>query len=84
MKYIVIKCDSAAVMPDANITNEQVEFTMNNDYKYLSAFPLCEDGSFVAMASKNLKEWAICVGAYLDGELINLNDFAKQVEALSK
>lgn len=41
-----------------------------------------EDGSYVPMASKDLDDWCICIGAYVDDEPIDLLGFAKQIQEM--
>ena len=66
------KCD-----PDEDI---QIRFIENDEYRYLTALPLCEDGDFIPVCSKDGKEWHHCVGAFdFDGNIIDLEDFRKLV-----
>lgn len=84
MNIEIVKIDSAVVMPDAEISENEISFTPNTEYKYLSAFPLCEDGSYIAVASKDMKEWVLCIGAYINGKAVDVRDIANQIAKMSK
>lgn len=83
MQIGVIKCDKAVVFPDATMTDNAIEFTENSEYKYLSAFPILENGDFAAVASKDMKEWVLCIGAYIDGEMVDVREIAKQLQDMA-
>lgn len=82
MKIPVIQCEKAFVFPDATITDDDVSFVENDDYKFLSAFPLFEDGSYAPMASKDMKDWVMCIGAFVDGDPVDLLKFVKQIQEM--
>ena len=81
-KIPVIEIDSAACgcdMERKTINGEAgVEFHDDADYKYLTAFPCGE--FWCAFASKDLKEWAFCFGATIDGNKIDIMEFTKDIQ----
>ena len=79
---VIIKINSAATVTDAVITEDGVTLRENPDYRYLSAFSECaEDGSYIAMCSKDLKEWVVCVGAVgTDGIPLNVKEIAEMIQ----
>lgn len=83
MEIGVIRIDGAYVVPDSKMktTDDEVEieFIINHEYKYLSAFPIFEDGGYAPVASKDLKSWVICYGAILDGNPLPLLDVVDQL-----
>lgn len=67
----ILKCDSAVVFADAVMTNKAIEFQANDEYKYLTAFQVFDGGGYSAVASKDMKEWVLCIGAFIEGEKID-------------
>lgn len=89
MNIDVIKIDSACVAPDTKVDANVgdaigIELIENDEYKYLSAFPLFENGDFAPVASKDLESWVICYGARLNGKALNLLDLVDQIKDRAK
>ena len=86
IKLPVMEIDSACAAPDTVFDgidgdNAIIRLIEDKDYKYLTAMPgLTESGDYVALCSKDLKNWVVCLGAIKDGEKIDLIAFAWAIE----
>ena len=81
---VIVKINSATSLADAVITEDGLTLKENPDYNYLSAFSdLTNDGDYVAMCSKDLNEWVICVGAVgTDGIPLNVKEIAEMIQKM--
>lgn len=83
MKILIIEIDSAASMAEIQLTDEAMRLTENEQYKYLSFFPLQKNcHKLWPVCSKDLKEWTICAGATKDGQKLDLINLTAMFEEL--
>lgn len=86
IKIPVMEIDSACAAPDMafkgiNGNDIAIELVEDKEYKYLTAMPgLTESGDYLALCSKDMENWALCMGAMKGGEKIDLIAFAKTIE----
>ena len=86
MNIYVVPISSACSLKDMQLEkinpeeDIQIRFVENKEYRFLTALPLCEDGDFMPVCSKDGKEWHHCAGAFdLDGNIVDLEEFRKLV-----
>jgi len=84
----VMIVDSSVPMSEAQIRVENGEECYKafeyEDYKYLSAFPVWDDGNYAAICSNDLTHWSLCLSATKDGKTIDVLEIAKSLEESMK
>ena len=81
IKFPVISISSAVAFADIELLADIIKAHVNKEYRYLTAMPIFEDGSYAAMCSKDMKNWSICASATdVNGEPIDVREFAIKVE----
>ena len=82
---VIIKCDKAVVMPDVIVNNNgSYMFVENDEYKYLSSFPVVEDDGYALIASKDMRNWCLCVGAFFGDEYLIAQDIVKHIQEIDE
>ena len=81
IKFPVISISSAVAFVDIELMGDIIKAHENKEYRYLTAMPIFDDGSYAAMCSKNMKNWSICASATdANGKPIDVREFAIKVE----